>query len=243
MRPRSTTIVGRVPSPVDAYLASVHAAHLPDLRGDVYDRPPGVARIDPEAFGICLATIDGHLYEVGDTRTDFGIESISKTFTYGLALADRGFAAVDERIDVEPSGEAFYEISLGRETGRPSNAMINAGAIAAASLVAGETLDERYERVRSAFSRSADRELSMNEAIFGFDLAVAHRHRAIGHLLRGSGVIETDPGPAVELYFRQCALQVDARWRWATARSARKISSSIASSRSAERENAERTRS
>jgi glutaminase len=199
-----------VPSPVDDYLASVHAAHLPDVRGEVYDRPPDVARVDPDAFGICLATIDGHLYETGDTRTDFGIESISKTFTYGLALADRGFAAVDQKIDVEPSGEAFYEISLG-ETGRPSNAMINAGAIAAASLVAGDTLDERYERVRSAYSRSAGRALGMNEAIFAVDLAIAHRHRAIGHLLRGSGVIETDPGPAVELYFRQCALQVDCR--------------------------------
>src|SRR5829696_5807338 len=89
--------------------------------------------------------------------------------------------------------------------------MINAGAIAAASLVAGETLDERYERVRHAFSRCADRELEMDEEIFVADIAVAHRHRAIGHLLRGSGVIETDPGPAVELYFRQCALQLDCR--------------------------------
>src|SRR4051794_6660738 len=170
-----------------------------------------MADVDHDAFGICLATVDGYVYEVGDTRTDFTIQSISKTFTYGLALADRGFAAVDAKIDVEPSGEAFYEISLGPETGRPYNAMINAGAIAAASLVAGDTLDARYERVRSTFSRSADRELAMNEEIFRADLAVGHRHRAIGHLLRGSGVIETDPEPAVELYFRQCALEVDAR--------------------------------
>ena len=63
-----------MPSPVDAYLASVHAAHLPDVRGEVYERPPDVVRVDPDDFGICLATIDGYLYEVGDTRTDFGIE-------------------------------------------------------------------------------------------------------------------------------------------------------------------------
>src|SRR4051794_31025569 len=170
-----------------------------------------MADVDHDAFGICLATVDGYVYEVGDTRTDFTIQSISKTFTYGLALADRGFAAVDAKIDVEPSGEAFYEISLGPETGRPYNAMINAGAIAAASLVAGDTLDARYERVRAAFSRCANRELAMDEEIFRADLAVAHRHRAIGHLLRGSGVIETDPGPAVELYFRQCALKLDCR--------------------------------
>lgn len=198
-------------SPVDDYLAAVHAAHLPDRSGRVADHIPEMAEVDHDGFGICLATVDGHLYEVGDTHVDFTIQSISKVFTYGLALADRGVEAVDAKIDLEPSGEAFYEISVGPETGRPRNAMINAGAIAAASLIAGETLEVRYERVRSAFSRCADSDLVMDERILRSDLAVAHRHRAIGHLLRGSGVIETDPGPAVELYFRQCALQVDCR--------------------------------
>src|SRR5215210_476209 len=211
-RPRgSTTIVGLVPSPVDAYLSAVHAAHLPDRSGAVYDGIPELAGVDPEAFGICLATVDGHLYEAGDTRSDFTIQSISKTFTYALALADRGMEAVDRKIDVEPSGEAFFEISLSPETGLPSNAMINAGAIAACSLVAGDTLDAREERVRGTFSRAAGRALERDDAILRADLAVAHRHRAIGHLLRGSGVIETDPDPAVELYFRQCALRLDCR--------------------------------
>src|SRR3954447_4622510 len=170
-----------------------------------------MAEVDHDAFGICLATVDGHLYEAGDTRTDFTIQSISKTFTYGLALADRGFDAVDAKIDVEPSGEAFYEISLGPQTGRPRNAMIIAGAIAAASLVRGDTPDARFERVRSLFSRAANRTLEMNERIFAADLAIAHRHRAIGHLLRGSGIIDGDPDPAVELYYRQCALRIDCR--------------------------------
>src|SRR5215208_3840967 len=211
VRGRSTsTIVALVSSPVDAYLASVLATHLPDRSGRVADHIPEMGRV-PDGFGICLATVDGYLYEAGDTRTDFTIQSISKTYTYGLAIADRGFEVVDSKIDVEPSGEAFYEISLSPETGLPSNAMINAGAIAAASLLEGDTLDARYERVRRTFSGAADRVLAMAEGIFRADLAVAHRHRAIGHLLRGSGVIESDPDPAVELYFRQCALQLDAR--------------------------------
>ena len=200
-----------MPSPVDAYLSAVHAAHLHDRSGTVYDGIPELAGVDPEAFGICLATVDGHLYEAGDTRTDFTIQSISKTFTYALALADRGMEAVDRKIDVEPSGEAFFEISLSPETGLPSNAMINAGAIAACSLVEGSSLDERDARVRDTYSVAAGRELERDDAIFRADLAVAHRHRAIGHLLRGSGVIETDPDPAVELYFRQCALKLDCR--------------------------------
>jgi glutaminase len=200
-----------VPSPVDDYLASVLSGNLSDRSGRVADQIPEMTEVDHDAFGICLATVDGHLYEAGDTRTDFTIQSISKTFTYGLALADRGFEAVDAKIDVEPSGEAFYSISLGPETGRPRNAMINAGAIAAASLIEGATLPERFGRVRSLFSSAANRSLEMDERIFTADLAVAHRHRAIGHLLRGSGVIEGDPDPAVELYYRQCALLLDCR--------------------------------
>jgi len=197
-------------SPVHDFLASVHAAHLPDERGRVYDAIPQTASL-PDGFGICLATVDGYLYEVGDTRRDFTIQSISKAFTYGLALADRGIEAVGERIDVEPSGEGFYEISLDPRTGRPRNPMINAGALAAAALVKGDSPEERFQRVRAAFSLCASRDLEMAEDIFAADYAIAHRHRAIGHLLRDAGVIDGDPNPAVELYFRQCALQLDCR--------------------------------
>ena len=73
----STTIVGPVPSPVDAYLAAVHEAHLPDRSGQVYDGIPELGGVDAEAFGICLATVDGYVYEVGDARADFTIQSIS----------------------------------------------------------------------------------------------------------------------------------------------------------------------
>ncbi len=198
-------------SPVHDFLASVHADHLPDRNGRPYDSIPQMASLDPDGFGICLATVDGYLYEVGDTRRDFTIQSISKVFTYGLALADRGIEAVGELIDVEPSGEAFHEISVHPTTGRPRNAMINAGAIAAVALIDGDTPEERFERIRSLFSRCANRDLEMEQDIFEADYAIAHRHRAIGHLLRDAGVIDGDPDPAVELYFRQCALQVDAR--------------------------------
>ena len=69
----------------------------------------------------------------------FTIQSISKPFVYGLALEDRGKPAVLERIGVEPTGDAFNEISLESATGRPRNPMINAGAITATSLVAGDS--------------------------------------------------------------------------------------------------------
>ena len=59
------------------------------------------------------------------------------------------------KIDVEPSGEAFNEISLDPDTERPRNPMINAGAITSASLVAGADPAERFERIRQLYSRCA----------------------------------------------------------------------------------------
>ena len=71
------------PSPIQDYLESLRT-RLRDLNaGDVADYIPELARADPDVFAICIATADGHVYEVGDTRQPFTIQSISKPFVYG----------------------------------------------------------------------------------------------------------------------------------------------------------------
>jgi len=127
---------------------------------------PELGKADPEWFGVCLATTDGRLYEVGDTRQEFTIQSISKPLTYGLALEDRGTEAVLKKVGVEPSGDAFNSISLDPHTGRPLNPMINAGAIATAGLVAGRSGEDRLERLLSVYSLYAGRRLTIDDAVF-----------------------------------------------------------------------------
>ncbi|MGE4428689.1 MAG: glutaminase A, partial [Solirubrobacteraceae bacterium] len=192
-------------------LTAVRDACAGDRSGTVADPVPELGMIDPEAFGICVATADGYLYEVGDTRSPFPIQSISKAFTYGLALRDVGTDAVGDKIDVEPSGDAYNEISLDHETGHPRNPMINAGAIAAASLVAGDTAAERFVRVHRAYSAFADRDLQLSDEIYAAEVRTGHRNRAIAHMLREFGILEGDPIDALEVYLRQCSLLVDCR--------------------------------
>ena len=179
--------------------------------GELADYIPELAAVAPDSFGICIATVDGYVYEIGDSRIPFTIQSISKPFTYALALADRGSEAVAAKIDVEPSGEPFNEISLDPLTERPRNPMINAGAITAASLVAGPNPEARFERIRSAYSRYAGRELTFNEAVYTSEARTGHRNRAIGHMLRSFDVITGNPDEAVDLYFRQCSIDVTCR--------------------------------
>ncbi len=199
------------PSPIDSFLQRLHERWAADRSGAVADYIPPLADADPDWFGIAIATTDGHCYEVGDSRRPFTIQSISKPFTYGLALADLGFEAVDAKVGVEPTGDAFNSISLDPETGRPLNPMINAGAITSSSLVGGADAAERERRIVAAYGRFAGRELAVDRAVYESERDTGHRNRAIGHMLRGFGILETDPEIALDLYFRQCSVAVDCR--------------------------------
>lgn len=196
-------------SPIEGYLARIHR-EISDLKdGKPYSTIPAMANVNPDNFGICLTTVDGYIYEVGDTREEFSIQSISKPFTYGLALADLGLDAVDEKVDVEPSGDSFNEISLAEGTGRPANAMINAGALTATSLVKGSGGNTRIKRIVNTYSAFAGRQLSIDEEIFASELEHGHRNRALAYLLRSFNIIEADPTPVIEDYFRQCSVLVN----------------------------------
>jgi glutaminase len=198
-------------SPVQAYLEALLERFRPLRDGAVATYIPELAKVEADGFGIVIATVDGQVYEVGDSRVAFTIQSVSKPLAYGVALEDQGAARVAQAVGVEPSGEAFNSISLEPGTGRPLNPMINAGAIAVASLIGGHTPAARLERLLAAFSAYAGRPLGVDEAVFASERDTGHRNRAIGHLLRNAGILDGDPEPALELYFRQCSVQVDCR--------------------------------
>jgi glutaminase len=179
--------------------------------GSVADYIPELAKVDPDQFGIAIVTTDGHVYQAGDTRQTFSIQSISKAFTYGIALEDQGEASVASRINVEPSGEAFNSISLEPVSGRPLNPMINAGAIVATSLVNGDSGDDKLHRIQDKFARYAGRQLHVDQAIYLSEKTTGHRNRAIAHLLRNYNILSDDPEEPLDAYFRQCSIMVNAR--------------------------------
>jgi len=201
----------RIRSPIQTCLDALHGQYAALHDGEVATYIPELAKADPNWFGIALVTTDGCVYEVGDTRQPFTIQSISKPFTYGLALEDRGRAAVLAKVGVEPSGEAFNAISLAPGTGCPMNPMINAGAIATASMVAGHSPSDRLSRLLAVFSLYAGRDLSVDVAVYESERETGHRNRAIGHMLRNFDIIGSDPEPALNLYFQQCSIAVDCR--------------------------------
>ncbi|ANS79419.1 Glutaminase [Serinicoccus hydrothermalis] len=197
-------------NPVQEYLEQI-VAQGGDAGGEVAPYIPELAAADPDRFALCLATVDGQVYEVGESEHRYSIQSMSKPFTYALGLHDQGIEAVARKVDVEPSGEAFNEISVSPDTGRPKNPMINAGAITASSLVAGDSGDERFARALEWYSRFAGRELELDPSIYTSELETAHRNRAIAHMLREFGILDGDPEEVLDQYIRQCSVAVDTR--------------------------------
>ncbi|XMN05166.1 glutaminase [Streptomyces griseobrunneus] len=195
------------------YLAEALGDVEPDDSGEPAAYIPELAAADPERLGAAFATVDGQVYGAGDIDVPFTIQSISKPFAYALALADRGFAPVLAKVGVEPSGEAFNEISLEGGTGRPFNPMINAGAITVHSLAGaeGSRPAERVERVIDGLSAFAGRRLVMDEEVCASEMAHAHRNLAIAHMLRSHDVLTEDAGAVVDGYTRQCSVLVTTR--------------------------------
>ncbi len=198
-------------SPIQQYLDALHARLKSLDDGKVATYIPELARADPRRFGICIATVDGHVYEVGDTRHEFTIQSISKAITYGLALEDNGVAAVLAKVDVEPSGEAFNSISLHPVSGRPRNPMINAGAIATCGTLHGTDPAHRLERLLRTYERYIGRRPPIDEKVYLSERETGHRNRALAHLMFGFGILEDEPERVLDLYFQQCSILVNCR--------------------------------
>ncbi|OAA75856.1 Glutaminase [Akanthomyces lecanii RCEF 1005] len=170
-----------------------------------------LAKADTSKMAVALAMVDGNVYSVGDDQVEFSMQSISKAFVYAMAIEDRGLSKVLEKIGVEPSGDAFNQLSLERGTNRPVNPMINAGAITAHSLVDGTTAEERTERILRGLSQLAGRQLQVDEEVYEAELKSADRNMAIGYMLKSAGVISCDPRDIVKGYIRQCAINVNVR--------------------------------
>ncbi|MFM1843824.1 MAG: hypothetical protein RLZZ490_2567 [Cyanobacteriota bacterium] len=206
-----TDSIAAVTSPFRNYLTDLHKQYQGLNEGNVADYIPELALANPEWFGICVVTQDGKIFEVGDCDQLFTIQSISKAFVFGLALEDNGREYVNNKVSVEPTGEAFNAIVLDEATNRPYNPMVNAGAIATTDLIKGNGSTERLKRVLAMFKRYTGRELDINVPVFLSEKATGNRNRAMAYLMLNFGMVSDNIEETLDLYFQQCSILVNAR--------------------------------
>jgi len=206
-----TSSIAAVASPFRRYLADLHEKYQSVNDGAVADYIPELALAKPEWFGICVVTTEGQVFEVGDCDQLFTIQSISKAFVYGMALEDHGREYVNSKVSVEPTGEAFNSIVLDETTNRPYNPMVNAGAIATADLIKGDSGTNRLKRMLDMFKRYTGRDHDINVPVFLSEKATGHRNRAMAYLMLNFGMVGEKIDETLDLYFQQCSILVNAR--------------------------------
>jgi len=198
------------PSEFESALERAWTAQRDNHSGAVADYIPELFKANPDHFGMAIATVKGKLYTVGDVDVPFTIQSVSKAFMFCLALEVAGPDLVASRVGVEPSGDPFNAIVFDPLTNRPFNPMVNAGAIAVAGIIQEHLGADAFEFVTERFSLAAGRPLPLNEAVYLSEAETGHRNRAIGHLLLASEALAVKPDDALDLYFRQCSIEVTA---------------------------------
>ena len=163
-------------------------------------------------LGICIIDKDNKIYTAGNYNTKFTIQSISKPIVLAMALMDNDWTTVFSKVGMEPSGDPFNSIMKleTNDTKKPSNPMINAGAIVTTSLIKGSSLEEKEERMLQFFRRLANNDsIGINYEVYKSEKLTGDRNRAMAYLLKNDGFIDGDVEEVLDLYFKQCSIEID----------------------------------
>lgn len=208
----ATSAQAQTPEEFQAIVDKVHAKYLPLQEGANADYIPILKETPSDLFGVVIVTRDGKVYSAGDVDYRFSIQSVSKPFTAALVMSQQGTEAVREKIGVEPTGLPFNsKIALELYDDRSVNPLVNAGAIAAVSLVQAKSEEERWNLVLQNISDFAGEPLSVLDKVYESEYSTSWGNRAIANLLFNYERLYSDPEEALRVYTLQCSIGVNAR--------------------------------
>ena len=214
LKPFAWVSTGHLPSPelVTTMVAEAHNRFKSNREGKSAAVYPALARVRNDLFGVCLVGTNGSVYAAGDAEHEFTIMSISKPFLFALVCQELGVEETRQKVGVNATGFAFNSLTgIERNPDGRTNPMVNSGAIATTSLVPGQTIGAKWKFIHEGLSRFAGRKLSLNDEVYLAASKTNYRNQSIARLLQSYGRIYIDPGQAVDLYNRQCALNVSAK--------------------------------
>ncbi|WP_294063817.1 glutaminase A [uncultured Fusobacterium sp.] len=189
--------------------------NIPETKlGTVANYIPELDKARKDALGIYIIDNEGNEYFSGDYDIKFTIQSISKIVALMLAILDNGEEYVFSKVGMEPTGDPFNSITKLETSGekKPYNPLINAGAIAISSMIKGKDARDKFQRLLEFFRKiSEDETLDVNYKIYCGESETGNRNRAMGYFLKGDGIIEGNVEDALDVYFKQCSIEVTAK--------------------------------
>jgi glutaminase len=157
--------------------------------------------------------MDGQRWSSGDFDKPFTMQSISKVPALMLAIMDNGEQKVFNKVGMEPTGDPFNSIIKLEimKSSKPLNPMINAGAIAVDSMIAGSCVQDRLNRLIDFIRRLCHNDsIWFNHDVYISESNTGYRNRALANFMKDTDIIEGDVDEVLDLYFKQCSIEVTA---------------------------------
>lgn len=175
------------------------------------DYIPELAKVNPDYFGIAIVTVEGKFFSIGDTNIPFAIESISKPFTYALALEDNGEQLITRKVGLNATGHLFNSVAaIEEKPDHLQNPLVNAGAIQITQYIKGSDSKNKWERVLGLMQQSSDGQVYLGNAVYQSEMATNQHNEAIALLLQSYNMLPGDPFDAVDRYTKACSVMVTA---------------------------------
>ena len=196
---------------VETVAKEAYAKFKVDDKGKNADYIPYLAQVDSKLFGIAIVTTDNQVVTLGDVKYSFSIQSISKVYTLALAMDELGADEVFKKVGSEPTGRPFNSpVAVVDMTTHTANPLVNAGAIATASLITGKDKDDKWNKILDFYSRAAGEKLTLIDEVYKSEAATNTGNKALSMLLAKYDRIYSDPFESVDNYTKQCSVGVNA---------------------------------
>jgi glutaminase len=211
---RERVSTGQLPDAgiVTAAIEASYRAAGGERHGTVSSVYPALAAMPPDLFGLAIVSTGGSLFTAGDCDHPFTLMSVSKPFVFALAVDRLGEERVRALVGANATGRPFNSLAaVEAAPGGRTNPMVNSGAIATTSLALADGMEAGWRLVEDGLSGFAGRPLALDRATLASALATNQRNRALATLLESLDALAAPPDLAVELYTRQCCLEVTAR--------------------------------
>jgi glutaminase len=196
---------------VEAVVREAYEKFRSDTGGKNADYIPYLEKVDSKLFGIAVVSTDNQVFEIGDVKYSFSIQSISKVYSLALAIEDVGADQVFQKIGSEPTGRPFNSVNAVVDMPTHSgNPLVNAGAIATVSLIPAKSADEKWNKILDFYSKAAGEKLVLIDEVYKSEAATNTGNKALSYLLAKYDRIYADPFESVDVYTKQCSVGVNA---------------------------------
>ncbi|ASQ45509.1 glutaminase A [Legionella clemsonensis] len=176
--------------------------------GDTANYIPELANVNKDITAIAVHPLGGETVSFSNQPlAPVTLQSTGKMITLIGLLEEFGANQLFEWVKVEPSGDDFASITRLEQFGpKPSNPMLNAGAITLCSHIPGIG-EQQFAWLEHWVLKLFNQRLSINPLVFASEKRTGDRNRSLAYLLKsrnnlGAGINET-----LDLYFTLCSYE------------------------------------